>query len=82
MGADSSYVSDGDSNPPESASRKSTYGLTRYELRCILDPADVYSRSFPGETFRVIEEKGADQIRRMPHPPPRVVGLGQEGVET
>ncbi|MFD3166741.1 Eco57I restriction-modification methylase domain-containing protein [Herpetosiphon sp. NSE202] len=33
------------------------YGLTRDELRYILDPADVYGREFPGETFRVLKEK-------------------------
>lgn len=33
------------------------YGLTRDELRYILDPADVYGEDFPGETFRVLKEK-------------------------
>jgi len=33
------------------------YGLTRDELRYILDPADVYGPDFPGETFRVLKEK-------------------------
>ncbi|NOK64366.1 MAG: SAM-dependent DNA methyltransferase [Chloroflexi bacterium AL-N10] len=33
------------------------YGLTRDELRYILDPADVYGADFPGETFRVLKEK-------------------------
>jgi hypothetical protein len=33
------------------------YGLTRDELRYILDPADVYGLDFPGETFRVLKEK-------------------------
>jgi hypothetical protein len=33
------------------------YGLTRDELRYILDPADVYGQDFPGETFRVLKEK-------------------------
>ena len=33
------------------------YGLTRDELRYILDPADVYGSDFPGETFRVLKEK-------------------------
>lgn len=33
------------------------YGLTRDELRCILDPKDVYGPDSPGETFRVLEEK-------------------------
>lgn len=33
------------------------YGLTRDELRYILDPADVYGPEFPGETFRVLKER-------------------------
>ena len=41
------------------------YGLTRDELRYILDPKDVYGpdpstgsgQAFPGETFRVLKEK-------------------------
>jgi hypothetical protein len=33
------------------------YGLTRDELRYILDPADVYGPDFPGETFRVLKQK-------------------------
>jgi hypothetical protein len=33
------------------------YGLTRDELRYILDPADVCGPDFPGETFRVLKEK-------------------------
>jgi len=31
------------------------YGLTRDELRYILDPADVYGTDFPSETFRVLK---------------------------
>ena len=33
------------------------YGLSRDELRYILDPADVYRPEFPGETLRVLKEK-------------------------
>jgi hypothetical protein len=33
------------------------YGLSRDELRYILDPSDVYGPDFPGETFRVLKEK-------------------------
>ena len=33
------------------------YGLTRDELRYILDPQDVYGPDFPGETFRVLKNK-------------------------
>lgn len=32
------------------------YGLTRNELRYILDPADVHGPDFAGETFRVPKE--------------------------
>ncbi|NML26159.1 Eco57I restriction-modification methylase domain-containing protein [Zoogloea dura] len=32
------------------------YGLTRDELRYILDPADVMGIAYPGETFRVLRE--------------------------
>jgi hypothetical protein len=38
------------------------YGLTRDELRYILDPADVYGPDFPGETFRVLKEKETRQF--------------------
>jgi hypothetical protein len=33
------------------------YGLTRDELRYILDPADVYGPDFPSETLRVLKER-------------------------
>jgi hypothetical protein len=33
------------------------YGLTRDELRYILDPKDVFGADFPSETFRVLKEK-------------------------
>ena len=33
------------------------YGLTRDELRYILDPADVEGDDYPSETFRVLKEK-------------------------
>jgi hypothetical protein len=33
------------------------YGLTRDELRYILDPHEVYGPEFPGETFRVLKDK-------------------------
>jgi hypothetical protein len=38
------------------------YGLTRDELRYILDPQDVYGPDFPGETFRVLKEKEISQF--------------------
>lgn len=37
------------------------YGLTRDELRYILDPSDVYGPDFPGETFRVLKEREIKQ---------------------
>jgi hypothetical protein len=33
------------------------YGLTRDQLRYVLDPADVMGADFPSETFRVLKEK-------------------------
>jgi hypothetical protein len=38
------------------------YGLTRDELRYILDPHDVHGPDFPGETFRVLKEKEIRQF--------------------
>jgi N-6 DNA Methylase len=32
------------------------YGLTRDELRYILDPSDIYGAEFPSETFRVLKK--------------------------
>jgi hypothetical protein len=37
------------------------YGLTRDELRYILDPTDIYGPGFPSETFRVLKEKEVRQ---------------------
>ena len=37
------------------------YGLTRDELRYILDPTDVYGPDFPSETFRVLKEREIKQ---------------------
>src|SRR5262249_16787485 len=39
----------------------SIYGLTKDELRYILDPQDVYGPDFPGETFRVLKEREVKQ---------------------
>ncbi len=46
------------------------YGLTRDELRYILDPADVYGDDYPSETFRVLKnnemrEFGEYRTRRL-----------------
>ncbi|MBX6422498.1 N-6 DNA methylase [Thermosulfurimonas sp. F29] len=38
------------------------YGLTEEELRYTLDPQDVFGPDFPGETFRVLEEKEIRQF--------------------
>lgn len=38
------------------------YGLTRDELRYILDPADVKGTDYPSETFRVLKEKEIRQF--------------------
>lgn len=37
------------------------YGLSRDELRYILDPKEVYGDDFPGETFRVLKDKELKQ---------------------
>jgi hypothetical protein len=38
------------------------YGLTRDELRYILDPADIYGADFPSETFRVLKNNEVKQF--------------------
>ena len=38
------------------------YGLTRDELRYILDPADIYGKDFPSETFRVLKNNEIRQF--------------------
>ncbi len=38
------------------------YGLTRDELRYILDPKEVHGEDFPGETFRVLKDKEIRQL--------------------
>jgi hypothetical protein len=38
------------------------YGLTRDELRYILDPADVLGSQYPSETFRVLKENEQAQF--------------------
>ncbi|CCJ05602.1 Eco57I restriction-modification methylase domain-containing protein [Methylocystis sp. SC2] len=38
------------------------YGLTRDELRYILDPADVKGANYPSETFRVLKERELRQF--------------------
>jgi hypothetical protein len=37
------------------------YGLSRDELRYILDPKEVHGEDFPGETFRVLKDKELKQ---------------------
>lgn len=38
------------------------YGLTRDELRYILDPAEVYGEDYPSETFRVLKQNEIGQF--------------------
>jgi hypothetical protein len=38
------------------------YGLTRDELRYILDPADIYGDDYPSETFRVLKNNEVRQF--------------------
>lgn len=38
------------------------YGLTRDELRYILDPKEVHGEGFSGGTFRVLKEKEVKQF--------------------
>lgn len=38
------------------------YGLTRDELRYILDPADIYGDDYPSETFRVLKKNEIRQF--------------------
>jgi hypothetical protein len=38
------------------------YGLTRDELRYILDPADIYGNDYPSETFRVLKNSETRQF--------------------
>ena len=38
------------------------YGLTRDELRYILDPADVFGDDYPSETFRVLKNNETRQL--------------------
>ncbi len=45
---------------------KIDYGLTRDELRYILDPKDIHGPDFPGETFRVLKEKEEKQYGEYP----------------
>jgi hypothetical protein len=42
------------------------YGLTRDELRYILDPADVHGQDFPGKTFRVLKAKETAKFGEYP----------------
>ena len=38
------------------------YGLTRDELRYVLDPADVMGEDYPSETFRVLKNKEINEF--------------------
>jgi hypothetical protein len=37
------------------------YGLTREELRYILDPKDLFGANFPGETFRILRNRDVSE---------------------
>jgi hypothetical protein len=54
------------------------YGLTRDELRYILDPADVLGDDYPSETFRVLKKKEL-AIWRVPHAKAGAGGVGCNG---
>ena len=49
------------------------YGLTRDELRYILDPKEVHGEDFPGETFRVLKEKEVKQFGELMKEQPTLV---------
>ena len=55
------------------------YGLSRDELRYILDPADVMGPDYPSETFRVLKNNEERKLRGVPHPAPRPRCLGPHG---
>ena len=38
------------------------YGLSRHELRYILDPSDVCGSDYPSETFRVLKEREIREV--------------------
>lgn len=38
------------------------YGLTREQLRYVLDPTDVFGADFPSETFRVLKDRERRQF--------------------
>jgi hypothetical protein len=38
------------------------YGLTRHELRYILDPTDMFGDDFPSETFRVLKKREEKEL--------------------
>ena len=44
------------------ASYAHLYGLTRDELRYILDPSDIHGPDFPSETFRVLKNNEIKQF--------------------
>lgn len=60
------------------------YGLTRDELRYILDPASIYGDDYPSETFRVLKNNETRQFGEYRTPPPGAGGdgIGLAGVST
>jgi hypothetical protein len=55
------------------------HGLTRDELRYILDPADVKGPDYPSESFRVLKNNEKARLRRTPYRMPRARRLGCAG---
>ena len=52
------------------------YGLTRDELRYVLDPADVKGPDYPVRDLPGAQEERDRALRRVPHRPPRARRLG------
>ena len=40
------------------------FGLTRNEIRYILDPKDAYASDFPGEAIRFLKEKRHEKVEK------------------
>lgn len=51
-------------------------GLTRDERRYILDPKDICSKNFPGESFGVLNEEGSQAVWGVQDTTSRARGVG------
>ena len=58
------------------------YGLTRDELRYILDPADVRGPDYPSETFRVLKTNEIARYGEYRTAPPSAAGVGSRRRDT